>query len=216
MGCGEIVYSSQSSSGCFQDKERELCVTIRAEKDSILADEVLPLTITVTSNQDEQELRLFVTTAGYADFMKRVQFPSQELMYEDNFTKIWEFDIKGNQTITFNGSVTFSGVTSFDGKNGLFEILVFVGDLYYDQLASNSLQVNFTEDNGYVYHSGTPLPTSTDITPIVIETYPYSTYTPGPSPTWAPSATWYPEITTREALTQQAAKTPQPEQTAKP
>ena len=203
IACGEIAYSAQDSYGCFRDKERELCVTLRAGKDVVQIGEVLPLTITVTSSQDEQGLILLLSTVVYSEFMKSIQFPGQEITYEDNFNKGWEFDIKANQPIIFNGN------TSFGGEYGSFSIQVSISDPYLGQLVSNSLEVVFfDEKGGLVLYAGTKAPITEGPAPVTVYFY---TDTPGPFPTWAPSATWYPEIATREALTQQAARTPEPQ-----
>lgn len=202
IACAEISYSTQDSYGCFRDKERELCVTIKAGKEVVLAGDVLPLTITVTSEQDESGLIVVVSTVGSPDFMEKIQFPEQHIIYQDQFNMGWEFDIKAGQALTFQG------VASFTGEPGMFPIKVGIGFPGEGQLVSSSLDVYFTEQGGRVYSSGTRIPVTKQP---LIETMYFYTYTPGPSPTWAPSATWYPHIETRVALTQQAEpKTPQP------
>lgn len=203
VACSRIAYSTQDSHGCFRDGGRELCVTIKAGKDVVQAGELLPLTITVTSSQDEQGLLLLLSTVVHPDLMKNINFPAQETTYEDTFNKGWEFDIKANQDATFNGSVS-----SFYIERGSISIIVSISDPYLGRLVSNSLEIVFHDNQGKIYYANTRIP----FTPEIIEETAISyTRTPGPSPTWAPSATWYPHIETRVALTQQAEqKTPQP------
>jgi hypothetical protein len=205
--CSKIVAAPENSQECFDDKERgrKLCVTVRAGNEFVETGGSLPLTITVTSEQDESGLIVVVSTVGYADFMEKIQFPEQNITYRDQFVIGWEFDIKAGQALTFRGAA------SFTGEPGVFPIKVRIAPPGGGQLASSSLSVYFTEQGGRVYLSGTRIPVTKQ--PLIETIYIY-TYTPGPSPTWAPSATWYPHIETRVALTQQAEpKTPPTEGT---
>jgi hypothetical protein len=187
--------------GC--DKINGVCIKIKVEKELVELGEAVPITITVTSEQDQSDLSLDISVGYNETFDGKVFFSDQDILIveEGSYWKVWEFDIEKDQPRIFKGTISFSPEKTIVPVRAV----VFRGA---ELRVTDYLEIYFTESGGQVYYLGTKKP---HIDVPLIETLYISTYTPGPSPTWAPSATWPAYIATREALTQQAEpKTPQP------
>lgn len=147
----------ESTSGgwrCLRDEAlgRELCITIRAGKETVTAGETLPLTITITSARDEPDLRILMTTYP-PSFIERVQFPGQINESKIQFEQVFGLNIKAQQTLTLNGAA------SFTGELGVIDISVDLILPSGEPLAGDHFRVHFKEiDNGQVYYSGTEIP----------------------------------------------------------
>lgn len=187
--------------GC--DKYSGICVSIEAEKDFIEMGEMLPVTVMVTSDQDQFDLLLVLHIRGYKLNRVTASFSEQNIIYDEQGDVIWQFDIYKNQPRVFRGTLLFNSAVIADP-----DVTVTVFREWEEVRVNDGFHVYFTESGGQVYYPGTKIPRTN--VPLIETLYIY-TYTPGPSPTWAPSATWPPRIATREALTQQAEpKTPRP------
>ncbi len=184
----------------YCDEYNGVCVIIEAEKEFVELGEAIPITITVTSEQDFSGLLLVVDV----NFGGKAFFP-EENVADDQGSQVIEFDVEKDQPRIFRGTISFD-----NGTGTKVQVYVFNGPNGPELHVTNYFKIDFSEEGGRIYYPGTKIP-RTKAPQIVLETYEYYTYTPGPSPTWAPSATWPPRIATREALTQQAEpKTPQP------
>lgn len=170
-----LLQNASSSSGgyrCLGDKEnnRYLCIDLKAEKNEVKAGETLPITITVTSTYDEPNLVLFISTDTYPDFMERIQFPEQTIRRRFQFGMDWEFSIKANETIVFNGIVTFD--KEFVDTIGVYSIYASIDNVFGERLASENFAIFFRENIGVVHYSGTSIPPLR--TPLLEPTYFYA------------------------------------------
>jgi hypothetical protein len=179
VACGTENLSAQNDfsatgggSDCLDDREqnRYLCIDIRSEKDEVQAGEVLPITITVTSMYDEPNLVIFISTDTYPDFMERIQFPEQTIRRRFQFGMDWEFSIKANETIVFNGIVTFD--QEFVEAIGVYSIYASIDNVFGERLASENFAIFFRENIGVVHYAGTSLPSLR--TPLLEPTYFYA------------------------------------------
>lgn len=198
--CRSLGAQQSPYSPFYCDEYNGVCVTIKAEKEFVELGEAIPITITVTSEQDFSGLLLVVNV----EFGGKALFPGENVADEQG-SQLIVFDVEKDQPRIFRGTASFS---SNGGSH--VQVYVFNGPNGPEMHVTNYFMISFSEEGGQVYYAGTKIPTRV-VTDIVLENYPVLTYTPGPSPTWMPSATWPPRIATREALTQQAGqKTPQP------
>ena len=140
--------------------QQGVCIRVRAIE-PIRFGEPVTVTVTVTSEKDISDLKVFLSSA-YDALIEEAQDWKQSGVN-------WVMEAKANRTFTFTRRLRFPS------REGEFQIIAEVYKSYAPSVhATDSIRIHLTREGGKVYLSGTPLP----ITP-----GPLPTSTKGPSPT---------------------------------
>ncbi|OGO26401.1 MAG: hypothetical protein A2W33_10790 [Chloroflexi bacterium RBG_16_52_11] len=153
---GSSLYRHNCSEG------GEVCIELQAEEPIVNGEPVI-ITITVTSEKDIPDLKIFLYS-----------FPKTQIEDIDGWNDDgvnWVIDTKANRSYTFTRKVLLSS------KEGLFDV---IAEVYTPSLhTADMISILLTDDGGKVYHSGTPIPITEGPVPLFT----------GPSPTFEPTRT---------------------------
>lgn len=144
--------------------QQGVCIKVRAIE-PIRFGEPVTVTVTVTSEKDISDLKVFLSSA-YDALIEEAQDWKQSGVN-------WVMEAKANRTFTFTRKLRFPS------REGEFQIIAEVYKSYAPSVhATDSIRIYLTREGGKVYLSGTSIPLGTPGKPI-----PAVTITPGPSPT---------------------------------
>jgi hypothetical protein len=170
--------AAPSGPGAFRCSERnKTCVKLTVAE-PIKTGQPVSVTITVTSEKDIPELKVYLSTYP-AGKVRIEEEPGQPSPKGDGVN--WTTDVQANQPLTITRKINLPSVEAEYGGYALVQLIAFV-ETAPGVVVDDDLTIYVTRQDAKVYYANTPIP----ITPGLV-----LTVTPGPTPTFIPTSTTF-------------------------